>query len=61
MSYISSASTKNTTASFPHRRESSQFNKPRSGQNLVAPLRKNYLFHWIPACAGMTEIEVQDD
>jgi hypothetical protein len=41
--------------SFPRRRESSNNNSPRSGQNLiVVPLRGNFSIDWIPACAGMT-------
>jgi len=45
-------------ASFPRRRESSQSNIPRSGQNLVEPLRGDFPNGWIPACAGMTNSKV---
>jgi len=55
MNRISATNIKNTTASFPRRRESRQLNIPRSGQNLVVSLRDNQSIHWIPACAGMTE------
>ncbi len=40
--------------SFPRRRESSNLNTPRIGQNQVEPLRGICLFDWIPTCAGMT-------
>ncbi len=42
------------SASFRRRPESSDSNVPRSGQNQVVPLRGDYWFDWIPACAGMT-------
>jgi len=45
-------------ASFPRRRESSQTNVPRSGQNLVDPLRGDFYYFWIPACAGRTATKV---
>jgi|CXWL01.1.fsa_nt_gi hypothetical protein len=66
MNYISPTAVNNITVSFPRRRESRQFNKPRlssgdlawgSGQSLVVSLCENYFFYWIPACAGMTERE----
>jgi hypothetical protein len=44
-------------SSFPRRRESSQLNIPRSGQNhcvIQIQLRWTYSIVWIPACAGMT-------
>jgi len=43
--------------SFPRKRESSEINTRRSGQNLdVDPLRGNFSIIWIPACAGMTDL-----
>jgi peptide/nickel transport system permease protein len=41
-------------ASFPRRREASQSNDPRSGQDLVEPLRGTFFNRWIPAFAGIT-------
>jgi len=61
MNRISATNIKNTTASFPRRRESRQLNIPRSGQNLVVSLRDNQSIHWIPACAGMTELAMCND
>jgi hypothetical protein len=47
--------------SFPRRRESSRKNIPRSGHNLgVDLLRRILLSDWIPACAGMTGLRVND-
>ena len=44
-------------ASSSIRRESSEINTPRSGQNLdVDPLCGNFSINWIPACAGMTSL-----
>ena len=41
--------------SFPRRRESSNINSPRNGQNLeIASLRGDFSTNWIPACAEMT-------
>ncbi len=43
----------------PRKRESSQTNTPRSGQNLgIDPLRGDLLINWIPAYAGMTSLGV---